>query len=210
MSGEDHFSDSLLEAGRKLFAAEVTFLKGTSSLKDLPQENIPEVAFAGRSNVGKSSLINALTNRKLLARTSNTPGRTREINFFKVADKLHLVDLPGYGYAKASKQVVFDFQNYTQTYLTNRPQLKRVFILIDARHGIKPNDEEAMIHLDRMGQSYQLVLTKADKVKNLDKIIADIEVHMTRHPACFPRILLTSSRLGEGMNYLRAEIVTLM
>lgn len=210
MPEADIFSDALLETGRKLFAGEVSFLKGTSSLKDLPTDDMPEVAFAGRSNVGKSSLINALTGRKVLARTSNTPGRTREINYFNVADKFHLVDLPGYGYAKASKQIVFDFQKFTQDYLSDRPQLKRVFVLIDSRHGLKRNDVEAMVELDRLGQSYQLVLTKADKVKSLDKVVAEIEAHMEKHPACFPRILLTSSRLGEGMSYLRAEIAALV
>lgn len=204
------FSEALLEAGRKLFGGEVSFLRGTSSFKDLPTTGVPEFAFAGRSNVGKSSLINALTNRKSLARTSNTPGRTREINFFEVAAKLYIVDLPGYGYAKASKEIVAAFQDFTARYLTQRVPLKRVFILIDARHGLKPNDLEMMDALDKLGQSYQLVLTKGDKVKSLDQLSTNIMDETCTRPACFPRLLVTSSRKSEGIEYLRAEIFSLL
>jgi GTP-binding protein len=183
---------------------------GAVSIDGLPAPDLPEVAFAGRSNVGKSSLINALTGHKHLARASNEPGRTREVNFFVLDDKLRLVDLPGYGWAKASKTEVKKFQNLGRDYLRGRPNLKRAYLLIDARHGLKEVDKEPMDAFDRAAVSYQIVLTKADKLKSVevDAVLRRTEAAIAKRPAAFPRVLATSSEKGTGLPELRAEIMT--
>lgn len=199
------------EAGRKLFAGEVTFLKGVVALDGLPPADRPEVCFAGRSNVGKSSLINALTGRKALARTSNTPGRTQEINYFAMGTHGYLVDLPGYGYAEAPKQKVAAWQDLLKAYLGGRATLARAFVLIDSRHGAKPVDHEIMTLLDSAAVSFQAVLTKIDKPKTpaLAATIAGLKEALSTHPAAFPEIIATSSETGEGLVHLRAAIATL-
>ncbi len=201
------FSDEEIEAARVMFARPVTFLMGAASLEGLPDPDLPEVAFAGRSNVGKSSLINALVNRHRLARASTEPGRTREINFFLLDERLRLADLPGYGFARASKTTARKFQDLGRAYLRGRPNLKRVYLLIDARHGIKPPDETALEALDLSAVSYQVVLTKADKIKPAEGL-AMVEATLkkiSRRPAAFPRVGLTSAASGAGMAELRAE-----
>jgi GTP-binding protein len=202
------FDAEALETARKLFAHETAFLMGATSVEALPAPDLPEVAFAGRSNVGKSSLINAVTGRKELARASNEPGRTREVNFFVVDQALRLVDLPGYGFARASKVDARKFQNLGRAYLQGRPNLKRAFLLIDARHGLKPVDEEALAAFDLAAVSYQLVLTKADKLKPSEAAaIAEATAKaVARRPAAFPRVLATSAVKGAGIPELRAEI----
>jgi GTP-binding protein len=182
---------------------------GAAAIAGLPAPDLPEVAFAGRSNVGKSSLINALVGRHGLARASNEPGRTREVNFFLLDEKLRLVDLPGYVFAKASKGTTKNFQNLGRAYLRGRPNLKRVYLLIDARHGLKAVDGEALDALDLAAVSYQIVLTKADKLKaaEVDKVVQQTLKAISRRPAAFPRVLATSSEKGTGMPELRAEIV---
>jgi len=199
------------ERGRKLFAGEVTFLKGVVAMSGLPAADRLEICFAGRSNVGKSSLINALTNRKGLARASNTPGRTQEINFFTLGDSHYLVDLPGYGYANAPLDVVKKWQALLKHYLAGRQTLRRAFLLIDARHGIKSVDEEIMTLLDSAAVTFQCVLTKADKVKTaeLNRALAQTREKLSRHPAAFPELILTSSEKGDGIATLRATIATL-
>jgi len=205
----------LVEAGRLLFARPVEFLKGVVSVEGLPPGDRPEFAFAGRSNVGKSSLINALTGRKDLARTSNTPGRTQEINFFGLPagdpDGVYLVDLPGYGYARESKSKVRAWTGLITKYLSGRASLRRVFVLVDSRHGVKANDEEIFSLLDTAAVSYQVVLTKADKPKRpeLEKVIAATEEKMRRHPAAHPTVLVTASRTGQGLEEVRAEVAFL-
>jgi GTP-binding protein len=203
------FDAETLEAARKLFAGEARFMMGAVNMDGLPDTDLPEVAFAGRSNVGKSSLINAVTGRGHLARASNEPGRTREVNFFVIAERLRLVDLPGYGFARASKGEVKKFQNLGRDYLRGRPNLKRAFLLIDARHGLKPVDEEAMAAFDIAAVSYQIVLTKADKLKasEVEAVTARTTAQIARRPAAFPRVLATSSEKGAGIPELRAEIV---
>ncbi|MFN3512142.1 MAG: ribosome biogenesis GTP-binding protein YihA/YsxC [Phenylobacterium sp.] len=210
MSGDPAFSEEELEAARVLFARPAVFLMGAVSIDGLPAPDLPEVAFAGRSNVGKSSLINALTGHKHLARASNEPGRTREVNFFVLDDKLRLVDLPGYGWAKASKTEVKKFQNLGRDYLRGRPNLKRAYLLIDARHGLKEVDKEPMDAFDRAAVSYQIVLTKADKLKSVevDAVLRRTEAAIAKRPAAFPRVLATSSEKGTGLPDLRAEIMT--
>lgn len=205
---EAPFDAEALEAARKLFARPTAFLMGAASIDGLPGPDLPEAAFAGRSNVGKSSLINALTGRKDLARASNEPGRTREVNVFVLDDRLRLVDLPGYGFARASKVATKKFQNLGRDYLRGRPNLKRAFLLIDARHGLKPVDEEAMAAFDTAAVSYQIVLTKADKLKpaEVEAVTARTLAKIARRPAAFPRVLATSSAKGTGLPDLRAEI----
>ncbi|MEQ9143144.1 MAG: ribosome biogenesis GTP-binding protein YihA/YsxC [Parvibaculaceae bacterium] len=204
-----------LERGRWLFAQPCTFIKGVVKLQGLPDDPLPEIAFAGRSNVGKSSLINALTGRKSIARTSNTPGRTQEVNYFTLGqpgqEGLFLVDLPGYGYARESKDRVAAWTDLVMTYLQGRPALRRVLLLIDARHGIKKNDEEVMAMLDKAAVSYLIVLTKADKLKKgeVDKRLAATQAQLRKHVAAFPDILLTSSEKGTGIPELRAHIAEL-
>ena len=202
---------SELETGRKLFAGQTEFLKGVVAMDGLPDADRLEVCFAGRSNVGKSSLINALTGRKGLARSSNTPGRTQEINFFTLGDDRYLVDLPGYGFANAPVAVVEKWQRLLKNYLTGRPNLRRAFVLIDARHGIKTVDEEILKLLDTAAVTFQVVLTKTDKVKtkDRDRVIAQVQTALKAHPAAFPGIVLTSSEKGDGIDTLRAIIATL-
>ena len=203
------FSDEALEAARILFARPASFVMGCAKIDQLPAPDLPEVAFAGRSNVGKSSLINGLVNRHGLARASNEPGRTREVNFFLLDDRLRLVDLPGYGWAKASKTEVKKFQNLGRDYLRGRPNLKRVYLLIDSRHGLKDPDLEAMDALDVSAVSYQIVLTKADKLKKgeIEKVAEDTLKRISKRPAAFPRVAPTSSEKGWGLPELRAEIM---
>ena len=202
------FDPGTLDAARILFARPVAFMMGAAKIEQLPGPDLPEVAFAGRSNVGKSSLINGLVTRHGLARASNEPGRTREVNFFVLDEKLRLVDLPGYGFARASKGVTKSFQNLGRAYLRGRPNLKRVYLLIDARHGLKRPDHEAMDALDLAAVSYHIVLTKADKLKSgeVDKVTAETLKAISKRPAAFPRVQPTSSEKGTGMPELRAEI----
>ena len=197
-----------LEAGRLLFAGACDFVAGAATVAQLPPLGLPEVAFAGRSNVGKSSLINALTGRKALARVSHTPGRTQQINFFSLADRLMLVDLPGYGYAAVSKQKVANWTGLIEDYLKGRPQLKRVCLLIDARHGLKETDKAAMELMDSSAVVYQVVLTKADKLKPgpLAKMIEETQAQLAKHTAAHPVILPTSAHEQEGVEALRAEL----
>ena len=203
------FDAEEIEAARILFARQADFLMGAAAISQLPAPDLPEVAFAGRSNVGKSSLINALTGRHGLARASNEPGRTREVNLFLLDEKLRLIDLPGYGFARASKSEASKFQNLGRAYLRGRPNLKRVYLLIDARHGLKSVDAEALDALDQAAVSYHIVLTKADKVRpasDLEKLAAATLKAVSKRPAAFPRVALTSSETGAGLPELRAEI----
>ena len=203
----DTFTEDQLEAARVLFAHPVTFMMGAVKMDGLPPPDLPEVAFAGRSNVGKSSLINALVGQKYLARASNEPGRTREVNFFLLDERVRLVDLPGYGFARASKAAVGKFQNLGRAYLRGRPNLKRVYLLIDARPGLKKVDTEALDALDLAAVSYQIVLTKSDKIKphEVEKLVAETAKAIIKRPAAFPRVLATSSEKGTGLPELRAE-----
>ena len=204
-------SKAQLEAGRLLFARDVTFMLSAVSLETLPPARLPEICFAGRSNVGKSSLINALTNRKGLARASNTPGRTRELNYFNVDERLFVVDLPGYGYAKASKSDIARWTKLTRQFLFGRASLRRVFLLIDSRHGLKDSDLELMAMLDETAVTYQLILTKTDKLKKgeLEKVSIKTQKAIAKRPAAFPKIINTSSETKNGLDLLRAEIATL-
>lgn len=201
-------SDEAAEAGRLLFAGPVDFVKGVVAMDGLPPADRPEVCFAGRSNVGKSSLINALTGRKGIARASNIPGRTQEINFFALGDHSYLVDLPGYGYAQAPLPVVAKWQALLKAYLAGRPNLRRAFALIDARHGVKPVDHEIMTLLDRSAVPFQVVVTKADKIGSgtLTQTLAQIEAELQKHPAAYPELVVTSSEKGRGIATLRAII----
>lgn len=196
------------EAGRKLFAGPVEFVKGVVAMDGLPPADRLEVCFAGRSNVGKSSLINALTGRKALARTSNTPGRTQEINYFDVGGQFYLVDLPGYGFAEAPVAVVAQWQALLKAYLAGRATLRRAFVLIDMRHGVKKVDEEIMALLNRAAVTFQVVLTKSDKITRAaqEKTLAQVRTALARHPAAYPELLVTSSEKGEGIAALRAVI----
>ena len=210
-SDDERFSENDLERGRLLFAQNVEFLKGVAKLNQLPDEFATEIAFAGRSNVGKSSLLNALTNRRGIARTSNTPGRTRELNYFTIGDDFAMVDMPGYGYAKAEKALIAQWQKLVFAYLRGRPNLRRVFILIDSRHGLKPIDITTLDMLDETAVSYQIILTKADKLKKpeQDRIIEKTLKDIMKRPAAFPFLHLTSSTKNTGFEELRAEIFTL-
>ena len=199
-------------AGEVLFRGPCDFVKGVVAVDGLPAPRPLEVAFAGRSNVGKSSLLNALTNRKTLARTSNTPGRTREINFFALGEDVFLVDLPGYGYARAAKSQVRDWNRLIEDYLKGRASLRRVFLLIDARHGLKATDLPALELMDVSAVSYQAVLTKADKVSAaaLERVIAKTRAALAKRPAAYPEIIATSAKTGAGIDELRAAIATLL
>jgi len=198
-------------AGAALFRKPTEFLKGVVAMDGLPPADRLEVCFAGRSNVGKSTLINVLTGRKALARTSNTPGRTQEINFFTCGTDHYLVDLPGYGFANAPVNVVQKWQRLLKAYLSGRPNLRRAFVLIDARHGIKPVDEEILALLDTSAVPFQAVLTKADKVKERDRVqsLGHTREILVKHPAAFPEIIVTSSESRQGIDILRAVIATL-
>jgi GTP-binding protein len=201
----------LEEAARKLFSGPVSFLKSAPELRFLPDPGVPEIAFAGRSNVGKSSLLNKLTNRNALARTSNTPGRTQELNIFEVGDpvRLRLVDMPGYGFAKAPKDVARKWRYLVNDYLRGRQVLKRTLLLIDSRHGVKEIDREVMAMLDGAAVSYRIVLTKADKVKATDlaEVMRATAEEARKHPAAHPEIVTTSADTGLGMDRLRAAVL---
>jgi GTP-binding protein len=211
--GTPELTKADIAKGDALFKGPCIFVKGVVGIEGLPKDGRPEIAFAGRSNVGKSSLINALTGRTSLARVSVTPGRTRELNFFTLGKNaaLYLVDMPGYGYARASKSAIKGWTRLIGEYLKGRRELKRVFLLIDARHGIKPNDEETMKLLDEAAVSYQVVLTKADKPKaaELEAVTSKVTEKLAKHPAAYPQILTTSARMGSGIEELRAAIATL-
>ena len=208
MIDELAFTDDEIEAARVLFAQPCLFMMGAVKMDGMPTADFPEVAFAGRSNVGKSSLINGLVNQNHLARASNSPGRTREVNFFVLAEQLRLVDLPGYGFARVSKTVADKFQDLGRAYLRGRVNLKRVYLLIDARHGLKSVDTEALDALDVAAVSYQIVLTKADKIKpaEVEAVVAATQKAIAKRPAAFPKVLATSSEKGDGLPELRAEI----
>lgn len=199
------------EAGRKLFAGPLDFVRGVVEMSGLPEADRVEVCFAGRSNAGKSSLINALAGRKSAARVSNTPGRTREINYFALGAERYLVDLPGYGYAKAPKAAVAQWQELIRRYLAGRSTLRRVFVLVDARHGVKPPDAQIMDLLDSAAVTFQCVLTKGDKVsaEGRGPMLEQVRGSLAAHPAAYPEIVLTSSRSGEGLAALRAEVAAL-
>ena len=207
--GEPELPDR--EQGRWLFAQQCGFVAGVQSMAQLPEFTLPEVAFAGRSNVGKSSLVNALTGQNTLARTSNTPGRTRQLNFFDLGSRLLLVDLPGYGYAKAPKSEIKRWTELTQDYLRGRPTLRRVCLLIDARRGVRDTDREVMSALDTAAVSYQMVLTKADKVgqRELADVLASTQDLRRKHVALHPQIATTSAQKSTGIAELRAELATL-
>jgi len=203
--------EELAERARKLFAGKIEFLKSAPGLNFLPEADAPEIAFAGRSNVGKSSLLNALTNRKGLARTSNTPGRTQELNFFDVGEPLQirLVDMPGYGFAEAPRDLVKRWRHLVNDYLRGRAALKRALVLVDSRHGLKDVDREMMTMLDDAAVSYHLVLTKGDKVKptELVRTLEQTETEARKHPAAHPMIFTTSSETGSGIAELRTAIL---
>jgi len=202
---------AFIEQGRLLFAQECQFVAGAATLEMLPELPLNEIAFSGRSNVGKSSLINALTNRNTLARTSNTPGRTQQINFFELGGRLSLVDLPGHGYAKASKTKIADWTSLVNTYLKGRAKLRRVCLLIDSRHGLKESDREIMSMLDVAAVNYQIIMTKVDKSNpdDLKSIIEKTEKELTKRPAAHPEVFLTSAMKGFGIEKLRAELASL-
>jgi GTP-binding protein len=205
------FSDDEIEHGRKLFAGPCDFMRGVASLDGLPPADLPEIAFAGRSNVGKSSLLNALTGRKALARVSNTPGRTREINFFSLGGRLVLVDLPGYGYARVSAAQTKEWNRTVRDYLRGRATLKRVLLLIDSRHGIKESDEDVMQLLGESAVSFQVVLTKSDAPKpaELQSTVAKTAARIAKRVAAHPFLHVTSAERGDGIGELRADLAQL-
>ncbi len=212
MSEQTETDPEVLEFGRWLFAQECQFMLGATSLDNLPDADLPEVAFAGRSNVGKSSLVNALTGRKTLARTSNTPGRTQQLNFFDLAGRLVLVDLPGYGFARVSKSQVAAWTDVMRSYLAGRPTLRRLFLLVDSRHGLKKSDAEMMEMLDAAAVGYQVVLTKADQptAAALATTRQATEQTLVKHAAAFPAAAVTSALKRTGIPELRAEIAALV
>ena len=204
----DEPDDIAREAGRMMFAGETDFVKGVVAMEGLPDPDRPEVCFAGRSNVGKSSLINSLTGRKGLARASNTPGRTQEINFFTAGETHYLVDLPGYGYANAPVAVVEKWQRLLKNYLRGRVTLRRAFVLVDARHGVKSVDEEIMALLSSAAVTFQCVMTKTDKLKkgDLDAVLAQVRSKLSTFASAYPELVITSSEKGDGIETLRAII----
>ena len=208
----EELDESKKELGRLLFSRETSFVKGVVDMQGLPSQDKIEVCFSGRSNVGKSSLINALAGRKGLARASNTPGRTQEINFFSIPENHYLVDLPGYGYANAPIKIVDKWQNLLKQYLAGRQSLRRAFVLVDGRHGVKKVDTEIMSMLDSSAVTFQVVLTKLDKVKEKDQenILEQVKTSLQKHPAAFPEIILTSSEKGWGIQTLRSVIAMLV
>lgn len=208
---DDLLSEVHLEAGRLLFARECRFTAAAATLERLPPALLPEIAFAGRSNVGKSSLINALTGHHGLARTSNTPGRTQQINFFELGGRLMLVDLPGYGFAEAPKGLVAGWTHLVNTFLRGRTVLQRTCLLIDSRHGIKDSDRDTMTMLDKSAQTYQIVLTKIDKIGSvgLAAVRDEVSAEVARRPAAYPHIYMSSSEKGQGIAELRASLAAL-
>ncbi|MBE6451865.1 MAG: YihA family ribosome biogenesis GTP-binding protein [Alphaproteobacteria bacterium] len=208
----EEFSEKQIEDANTLFSAKCEFVLGVAKLEQLPLTEMPEIAFAGRSNVGKSSIINAITNQKGLAKTSNTPGRTQQLNYFNLNDKIHIVDLPGYGYAKAPEHLVKQWQKVIFAYLQGRVNLKRVFLLIDSRHGIKKTDKDVMELLDKAAVTYQIILTKTDKIsrEELKKVMHDVETEINQHAAAYNRIWPTSSEKKWGIDMVRAEIASLV
>ena len=208
----EELDESKKEQGRLLFSKETSFVKGVVDMQGLPKPDKIEVCFSGRSNVGKSSLINALTSRKGLARASNTPGRTQEINFFSIPENHYLVDLPGYGFANAPIKIVEKWQNLLRQYLAGRQSLRRAFVLVDGRHGVKKVDEDIMSMLDSSAVTFQVILTKLDKVKEKDRdsILDQVRTSLQKHPAAFPEIILTSSEKGWGIQTLRSVIAKLV
>ena len=213
MAGTNTLSEEEIEAGRRLFTLAWDFARGTPDLEHLPPDDRPEIAFAGRSNVGKSSLINAVVGHKKMARASNTPGRTQELNFFTLpSDALYLVDMPGYGFAEAPKHIIKRWNGVLRGYLAGRRSLLRVFVLIDARHGLKSGDDEIMALLDTAAVSYQIILTKADKISRtaLEKVVAETSAALSKHPAAYPELIATSAEKGLGIDELRAAIASLI
>ena len=211
MTTEEDEAAEKLAAARKMFAGACEFVWGTGDINSLPPESLPEIAFVGRSNAGKSSLINALTNRKTLARVSHTPGRTREINFFKLGDRLMLADLPGYGYAKASKTMTAEWQKLIFSYLRGRASLRRVSLLIDARRGVLDLDKEVMDLLDEAAVSFGVVLTKIDKLspEEVAEVVAATDVEARKHTAAYPEICATSAFRGMGLDPLKVQLAAL-
>lgn len=213
MTGVAPLTPDEIEAGRRLFTLAWGFARGSPDLDHLPPDDRPEVAFAGRSNVGKSSLINAVVGQLALARASNTPGRTQELNFFTLPDeRLYLVDMPGYGYAEAPKDKVKAWNKVLRGYLAGRRSLLRVFVMVDARHGLKSADDSILELLDSAAVSYQAVLTKADKISrtDLDAVAADTVAKLSKHPAAFPEVISTSAEKGTGIEHLRGTIARLL
>jgi GTP-binding protein len=212
MTEPDTAAKDWIEAGRLLFARECRFRYASSALENLPPSELPEIAFAGRSNAGKSSLINALTGRSSLARTSRTPGRTQELIFFELGSELMLVDMPGYGYAAAPVAAVKAWSEFAKAYLRGRRNLYRVYVLADARHGLKRPDLDMLDTLDKSAVSYQLVLTKGDelKAKDVTSRIAEVEAALSRRPAAYPGVILTSAHEGTGIAELRAAVARVL
>lgn len=204
----EEFGPEEIEKGRLLFASECEFMLGAAGLKQIPETSLPEIAFAGRSNVGKSSLINALTGRNSLARTSHTPGRTQQVNFFNLGGRMIIADLPGYGYARAPKDEVAKWTRLVNSYLKGRRQLVRVMLLVDARHGIKDVDRKIMKMLDDAAVSYQVVLTKGDKLKTSEqeKVVNATATELAAHVAAYPFLHLSSSAKGQGIEAIKADI----